>query len=292
MSSTQATTRPLPFGADHRTVHANGVDLCLETVGDPEDPTILLIHGAATGMDGWDDEFCIRLVEGGRFVIRYDHRDTGESVSYEPGAPGYNANDLAEDVVGLLDELDIENAHLVGVSMGGGIAQEVTVRFPERVSSLTLMATTPGGDDLPPPSDAFLEGVSNTAPDWSDRDAVVDHIVDSLRLYAGDNEFDTAAWRKRIDAGYDRVRNVASSQINHFVMGHGEAVRHRLGEISVPTLVIHGTDDPVFPIEHALALQREIPDTRLLELAGNAHLIQSDVWGEIVPAILENTARA
>jgi len=99
-------------------VHANGVDLCVETFGDPTDPAILLVMGSTASMDWWEDEFCARLAAGSRLVIRYDHRDTGRSVSYEPGAPPYTMRDLAADAVGLLDALDLASAHLVGMSMG------------------------------------------------------------------------------------------------------------------------------------------------------------------------------
>src|SRR3954470_12147256 len=100
-------------------VQANGVDLCVQSFGDPADPAILLIHGAATSMHGWEGEFCERLAAGPRFVIRYDHRDTGRSASYAPGAPPYSFRDLAADAVGLLDVFSLDRAHLVGRSMGG-----------------------------------------------------------------------------------------------------------------------------------------------------------------------------
>ncbi|HEX5498022.1 MAG TPA: hypothetical protein VFX03_02305, partial [Thermomicrobiales bacterium] len=97
----------LPIPSEERIVQANGVDLCVQTFGEPADPAILLIHGAATSMLGWDVEFCARLAAGSRFVIRYDQRDTGRSVSYPPGQPGYDAHDLADDVVGLLDAVGV-----------------------------------------------------------------------------------------------------------------------------------------------------------------------------------------
>jgi pimeloyl-ACP methyl ester carboxylesterase len=98
-------------------VHANGVPLCVETFGAAGDEPILLIMGAAASMDWWEDGFCERLAAGGRFVIRYDHRDTGRSITYEPGAPGYTGSDLVEDAVGVLDALGLPRAHVVGMSM-------------------------------------------------------------------------------------------------------------------------------------------------------------------------------
>jgi pimeloyl-ACP methyl ester carboxylesterase len=126
-----------------RMVKANGVELCVETFGDPGDPAVLLISGATGSMDWWEDEFCHRLACGERYVIRYDHRDTGRSASYPAGAPGYTGTDLVTDAVGLLDTLGVARAHLVGVSMGGGIAQQAALDHPDRVASLTLIANSP-----------------------------------------------------------------------------------------------------------------------------------------------------
>jgi pimeloyl-ACP methyl ester carboxylesterase len=130
-----------------RIVDVHGVDLCVDTAGDAADPAILLIGGMGASMDWWEDEFCQRLArgqgQGGRFVIRYDHRDTGRSVSYPAGAPGYTGADLAADVVGVLDAFGRRSAHLAGVSMGGALAQEVALAHPERVDSLVLMSTSP-----------------------------------------------------------------------------------------------------------------------------------------------------
>ena len=111
-----------PMEPIERIIRANGVDLCVQTFGDRTDPPILLIMGGASSMDWWEDAFCERLMAGCRFVIRYDHRDTGRSVSYQPGAAPYSLRDLAEDALGLLGAFGLESAHLVGMSMGGGSA--------------------------------------------------------------------------------------------------------------------------------------------------------------------------
>jgi pimeloyl-ACP methyl ester carboxylesterase len=115
---------------NQRMVQANGVDLCVETFGEAADPPILLIMGAAASMDWWPVGFCERLSAQSRYVIRYDLRDTGQSSSYEPGAPSYTSSDLVDDAIGLLDTLGIPAAHLVGMSMGGGIAQHLAFEHP------------------------------------------------------------------------------------------------------------------------------------------------------------------
>src|SRR5215216_7820662 len=257
-----------PIEANERIIRANGVGLCVQTFGDIADPPILLIMGGASSMDWWEDGLCERMMAGSRFVIRYDHRDTGRSVSYEPGAAPYSLRDLAEDAVGLLDALGLESAHLVGMSVGGWIGQLVALDHPDRVASLTLIGTSPGGSDLPPMSEEFLVHISGVGrPDWSDREAVIDHVIGLLRVFpGGSGHLDEATMRGLVGRDVDRTINVASSQMNHFAMDVGDPFRDRLDEIGAPTLVIHGTEDPVFPLGHALALQKEIASAHLLTL--------------------------
>ena len=144
----------------------NGIDLCVETLGDPADPSILLIMGSGASMDFWEDEFCERLRAGGRFVIRYDHRDTGQSVSYEPGRPAYTGDDLIADAIGVIEAVGLTRAHVVGMSMGGAIAQLAALDHPDRVASLTLIATSAGvGDeDLPGVADRMRPALAMPRP--------------------------------------------------------------------------------------------------------------------------------
>ena len=280
-------------------VEANGVELCVESFGDPADPALLLIMGAAASMLSWENEFCERLAAGPRFVIRYDHRDTGRSVSYTPGAPPYTFRDLVADAVGLLDTLRLAKAHFVGMSMGGAIAQIVALDHPERVSSLTLISTSPAapGDhdpDLPAMSeDARARFTELTEPDWSDRSAVIDYIVDLERACAGHSRpFAEPAMRDLAARIVDRTVNIASSMTSHLVMDGGDRWRDHLGEIRAPTLVIHGTEDPVLPYGNALSLVKEIPGARLLTLEQTGHELPPVVWDVVVPAILQHTSES
>jgi pimeloyl-ACP methyl ester carboxylesterase len=278
-------------------IQANGVDLCVETLGNPGDPAILLVHGAAASMLWWEDEFCERLAAGPRFVIRYDHRDTGRSVSYEPGAPPYTIRDLVADAVGILDALGLAGVHWVGMSMGGVIAQLAALDFPDRVTSLTLIGTTPAerrsdDADLPPmPEEARARFRAVGEPDWSDREAVIDHIVALERACASESRgFDDAGMRALATRAVDRTVSIESSMTNHFVMDGGERWRHRLGEIDAPTLVMHGTEDPVLPFGHAVALQKDIPAAKLIALEDTGHEVPRAVWDVVVAAILEQTS--
>jgi pimeloyl-ACP methyl ester carboxylesterase len=278
-----------------RMIEANGVELCTEPFGDPDHPPVLLIHGTGASMLWWEEGFCRRLADGGRFVIRYDHRDTGRSVTYEHGRPGYTGADQDADAVGVLDAYDLGAAHLVGVSAGGGIAQGVALDLPDRARSLTLISTTaavPIGRDLPPPTDQFGRFVSTARVDWSDHDSVIDYLVDYQRLLAGGRrEFDEEAARGLVRRDVERARDPAAVQ-NHDVLDRGEGPAASLSSIAATTLVIHGTADPMFPIEHGEALADEIPGATLLRLEGAGHGVYRADWEAIVPAILEHTAAA
>jgi pimeloyl-ACP methyl ester carboxylesterase len=129
-------------------VPVNGIELCIDTFGEPADPALLLIAGAAATMDFWDDEFCRRLAAAARFVVRYDHRDTGRSTSFPADDPPYSIVDLANDALGVLDALAVHRAHLVGFGLGAALARRIAAERPHRVRSLTLMAT--GADDAVP----------------------------------------------------------------------------------------------------------------------------------------------
>jgi pimeloyl-ACP methyl ester carboxylesterase len=276
-------------------VKANGVDLCVQSFGDRDDPPILLIAGGASSMLHWAEEFCERLAAGPRFVIRYDHRDTGRSTSYPPGAPGYAGHDLDEDAIGLLDAFEVAEAHIVGISMGGGIAQDLGIHHPDRVASLTLISTSPvgtGEDDpaLPPMSDeaaAEFGGVSE--PDWSDRAAVIEYLVAQERLCTSKSRPVAEEFiRDLAERTLDRAVSIASIN-NHFAVALGDSAQGHPASITAPTLVVHGTEDPAFPLPHGAFLAEAIPGARLLTLEQTGHELPPAVWDTVIPAILEHT---
>jgi pimeloyl-ACP methyl ester carboxylesterase len=280
-------------------VQANGVDLCVGTFGDPADPAILLIHGAGSSMLSWDEELCELLAAGRRFVIRYDSRDAGRSVTYEPGAPRYALPDLVADAVGLLDSFGLASAHIVGMSAGAAIAQLLALDHPDRVASLTLASSTPGipgeeARDLPGVSEELKASFAGEPPqpDWADRAAVIDYLVEAERPYAARSRpFDAAATRDLAGRVFDRSANIAASLTNPFIVDAGDPWRQRLGQVAAPTLVVHGTEDPLFPYGHALALAEEIPGADLLALEQTGHeYFPRATWDLVVPAILRHTS--
>ena len=274
-------------------MRVNEVDLCVETFGDPGDPPILLIMGSGASMDFWEDGFCRRLRDGGRFVIRYDHRDTGQSVAYAPGKPEYTGDDLVSDAAGVIEAVGLTSVHVVGMSMGGALAQLVALEHPARVRTLTLISTTAiaSGDDLPGIDDRLKAAFAVPRPDVADRPALLDYLTDFSAAHASAaRPFDRIGARALWERALGRARNVESMLGNHDLLAGGAASGHRLDEITVPTLIIHGTDDPLFPLEHGVALARAIPNADLLQLDDSGHELPRRTWDVVVPAILEHTS--
>jgi pimeloyl-ACP methyl ester carboxylesterase len=277
-----------------RMIETDGVELCTEAFGDPGAPPILLIMGMGGSMIWWEEEFCRMLADGGRFVIRYDHRDTGRSTAYEPGHPGYDGEDLISDAVAVLDAYELPAAHVVGLSMGGALAQVVALAFPGRVASLVLISTSPavpGVRGLSPTSKEYAGFIASAEVDWSNPSSVVRYVVDDWRALAGrDRPFDAAGTRELAATEVERARSFASAQ-NHALLSGDEPALRPLSSIQVPTLVIHGTADPLFPPDHGEALAEEIPNARLLTLEGAGHGLYRADWDVVVPAIVEHTGR-
>jgi pimeloyl-ACP methyl ester carboxylesterase len=277
-----------------RIVMANGVEICTEPFGDPSEPAVLLIMGLAGSMVWWDETFCTMLANHGRFVIRYDQRDTGRSVTYDVGRPGYTGADLVADAAGVLDGYAVPAAHVVGVSAGGALAQVLALDRPDRVRSLVLISTSSVlGDDrtpLPGPADELNRFWEAPPPDWADRGAVVDYLAAYQRVLAGGRRpFDERYARDIVRRDVERARRYPSVQ-NHELIDGAEP-RSGLSAIAAPTLVVHGTADPLFPVEHGEALASAIPDTRLLLLDGAGHGVEPADWEPLAAAIADHTAR-
>ena len=255
---------------------------------------MLLVMGLGGSMLWWPDGFCRLLAGCGRFVIRYDQRDTGRSTTYEAGHPGYTGRDLRADALALLDEYHLDAAHLVGVSAGGALVQLLALDFPSRVHSLVLISTSPairGDRRLPPPSAAFAEFVRSATVDWSDTDSVIEYIVSYARLLAGEERsFDEPEVRDLVRRDIERANDIAALQNHDLLEGGDDKPREELSSIEAATLVIHGTADPVFPFPHGEALASEIPRARLLVLEAAGHGVQRADWETVTQAIATHTA--
>ncbi|MED1013451.1 alpha/beta hydrolase [Bacillus mycoides] len=274
----------------------NEIDICTESFGNSADPAVLLIMGAMCSMVYWDEEFCQQLADTGRYVIRYDNRDVGRSTTYEPGSSHYTVVDMADDVVGVLDAYHIDEAHIVGMSLGGMIAQIVALRNPQRILSITLIASSIFGSDdnnrnLPPIDEKILAYHANGAKlNWSDEESVANYLVAGSALLCGSkHKFDEKRAYKQVEKEIKRANNLLS-MFNHSLLKGDDSYEGKLKGINIPTLVIHGTEDTVLPYEHGLALVNEIPHALLLPLEGSGHEIHCDDWDHIINAILNHTS--
>lgn len=275
----------------------DGVELCVQTFGRDADAALLLIAGGAQSMVWWETGFCRRLAAGGRHVVRYDHRDTGRSTASPAGHPTYSAEELADDPRKILHALGVPTAHVVGLSMGGGLAQVLAVRHPELVASLTLVSTSPAGPydgpPLPGPAPQMLAAFRDPdpEPDWDDRDAVLAYRVAVERPYVGSFGFDEARVRRLATLEVERTTDMAAAMTNHFLLGDAWPAGATVADIRAPALVLHGTTDPLFPLEHGRALARLLPTATLVELPGAGHgQPPPALWDLATSAILDRTA--
>ena len=275
------------------TVVVNDVALGIESFGYPDAPLILLVGG--TTMLSWPDELCERLAGGGRHVIRYDLRDSGESDTSDPQAPIYTLRDLGTDAAAVAQALGEGPAHLAGIGVGGMVAQVAVLDHPESFSALTLVGTRavapgPVDHDLPDHDEATMGRLfAREMPDWSDRAAVVDFAATGAQV-RGD---DPAAARRVAARIWDRAQGTAPEvqMANHLGLVFRSIDctprwRERLGEIAIPTLVVHGRHDPFFPVGNGEAIAREIPGARLLVLQDAAMALPDTAAEQVAAAML------
>jgi pimeloyl-ACP methyl ester carboxylesterase len=271
------------------TVTRGDVRLVVESQGDSDEATILLLAGTSCTRDWWPPTLCAQLAALGARVIRFDQRDTGASTTWPVGEPTYGLAELAADALAILDAVGAAEAHLVGFSQGGWVAQLLALDHPDRVASLTLVSTRstehgPADADLPEVDSGLLDVWATLAePDWSDSAAVVESYIDGERILAGES-FDEDAVRSMCEAAVARSTDARAAG-NHPSMRPGERWRERLGQLQVPTTVIHGTVDPLFPVGNARALAAEIPGAELHLLHGVGHELPAHAWGEFIDSV-------
>lgn len=283
-------------------VKANGLELCCETFGADNAEPLILIMGLAAQMTHWDDEFCAQLAEAGFRVIRFDNRDIGQSskisgfepvgaqaviqgaLAGKPVPPPYLLRDMAEDVIGLMDTLGIASAHIVGASMGGAIAQELALNAPQRVRSLTSIMATSGDPGLPPPTPEAMAVLMGLPP--KTRDEYIANFQRNWKVLRGPNfPADEAKDRSRAERAYDRGLSPAGvARQLHAIIASGSR-KPRLGALKVPTLVIHGSIDPLVPPECGKDVAATVPGAKLLMIPDMGHAIPIPTWPEIIGAI-------
>jgi pimeloyl-ACP methyl ester carboxylesterase len=281
------------------------IRLCYETFGDPSDPVCLLVMGLGFQMIAWHEQFCEALAARGLHVIRFDNRDAGRSTHLSDAlaptrrelatrrvrAPAYRLDDMANDAVGLLDQLGIERAHLVGVSMGAMISQTVAVHSPGRVLSLTSIMGATGSLRSGQPSPAIVPLVLRRQA--ADRAGYVRDGLDLLtRIGSPGYPPDEDERRELLERTFDRGVSAHSfgRQLGAIIASGNRT--GALRRITAPTLVVHGMADRLILPSGGRATARAINGAHLLILAGMGHDLPRELWPFLVAAIDANIARA
>jgi pimeloyl-ACP methyl ester carboxylesterase len=276
---------------EEKIIKTNNIELCTESFGNKDNPAILLIAGATVSMLYWDEEFCQRLADKGFYVIRYDNRDVGKSTYYETGTTPYDIVDLTDDAIAVLDGYKIKNAHFTGMSLGGLISQIASIKYPERVKTLTLMSTGPWGDSDPtiPEMDTRIldfHAKSGTI-DWTNEDNVVEYMTEGAALMSGKKAFDKKRCEQYVRDEFNRANNYIS-MFNHAALQGGEEYWNKLNEIKQPTLIIHGTDDLIWHFKHTNVLLNNIRDSKLITLEETGHELHFEDWNTIIDGIAKH----
>jgi pimeloyl-ACP methyl ester carboxylesterase len=283
---------------------ANGIEIEYETFGDPKSAPLLLIGGLGSQLLSWDEEFCEQLRDRGFFVIRYDNRDAGLSTKFEAAGepdllaafggnanPAYHLDALADDAVGVLNALGIDAAHVVGVSMGGFIAQLVAINHPDHVLSLTSIMSGPGGEDGVAPEPEGADVLMRIPPPT--REGRIEHGLWIRKTLKGSGDpFDEAMESRQVERAYDRSYYPVGTGRQLVAILAAEGRLAKLSRIKVPTLVIHGTDDVLVPVENGRRVANAVPGARLLEFEHMGHNLPERVWPQVFDAIEELTRQA
>ena len=289
-------------------VKANDIDIEYDTIGERAGRPLILIMGLASQLVNWPEQFCLKLAEKGHYVIRFDNRDVGLSTKIEEGGlpdltqaieayeqgqsvnSPYTLSDMAADTVGLMDALQIDRAHICGLSMGGMIAQILACEHPQRTRSIVSLSSSIGDPILPPATPEAMDAMMSTPP--RDRAAYLEDSAGVYRAFSsGSDKYDEELQKEISGYAYDRllypvgfIRQLAAI----WASGHR---KKSLAEVSIPTLVIHGTHDALVPVAHGHATADAIPEAKLLVVEGLGHgVAYPALWDEIVDAITEHTA--
>jgi pimeloyl-ACP methyl ester carboxylesterase len=276
------------------------IDIAFERFGDPGSSPLLLVMGLGTQMLGWPDGFCEALATRGVHVIRFDNRDIGLSTHLTDASPpdvraallgdtssaSYTLSDMAADVIGLLDALGLDSAHLVGASMGGMIAQTLAIEYPDRVRSLTSIMSTTGDPSVGQATQRALAAL--LSPPAATRAEAIERTVSIVRVIGSPGfELDEAELRWRTGIAYDRDHDPMGVARQLVAIAASRDRTVALQSVSVPTLVLHGVDDPLVNVSGGRATADAIPGAELVVFEGMGHNLPRELWGEIARRIGE-----
>lgn len=285
----------------------NGIRLCWDSFGDPAAPVILLVMGLATQMIAWNEAFCEQLAARGYRVVRFDNRDVGLSTRLagagvpdvqaalaavlrdEPIAAPYLLADMADDAIGLMDELGIARAHVVGASMGGAIGQMLAIRSPQRLLSLTSIMATSGAPGLPSPTPEAMAVLLKRAP--NDQAAYIESHLQTMRVLRGgdlpeEEALDVARATRHFERG-PSPDGAARQLVAILASGSRQGA---LAGVRVPTLVIHGDADPLVPLGCGVDVAETVEGAKLVVIEGMGHALSMWAWPRIIDAIAAHAA--
>src|ERR1700733_8877771 len=281
-----------------------GIKLCYERFGDQADPSMLLIMGLGTQMIGWPDEFCAQLAARGFHVVRFDNRDIGRSTRIHGAPPTprqlltrkidpvlYDLGDMAGDAAGLLRELEIAPAHIIGASMGGMIAQTLAARRPDAARSLVSIMSNTGNRWKGQPAFGIYRYLLRAGP--TDREGYIEHRTRVFEAIGSRGlPFDKDRVRDMVARSYDRGHDPAGPgrQLGAIIASGDRTAE--LGTISVPTLVIHGSKDRMVARSGGVATAKAIPGAQLMTVEGMGHDLPEAAWPQLVEAIARHAQAA
>lgn len=281
----------------------NNVSICYEAFGNPKNPCVILIMGITGQLISWPLELVEALAAQGFYVIRFDNRDVGLSSYYDHLAtpliseafaikqqggafhPPYTLNDMADDILTLMDGLGIAKAHLVGISMGGMIAQIFALAHKDRILSLTCIATSSGGDEntkLPPPKPEVMSCFFGPAPKVIDFETYFNSVFPLFKIYNHPEDVDEEKIRKFYEAAYLRAYHPEGNQRQLLAIMFAEPRGKKLQKVKVPSLVIHGDCDPMVSIEHGQHLAQCLPNSHLVILERMGHGLPEKYYRKFV----------
>lgn len=275
------------------TATVNGIELCYEASGSPDDPALVLINGLGSQMIRWPQGFKDLILEAGFYLIVFDNRDVGLTQKFADvtASPAYTVDDMADDVAALLDHLGIDAAHIVGQSMGGMIGQVLAIRHAQRVRSLASIMSAMGGEAVSPPDPEVWAIFSEPAA--KTREEAIEQDVRHRRLIAGPGfPFDEDAMRDLATRTYDRCYAPDGRVRQMFAIQAAPGRAEPLSRIDIPTVVIHGTADRLVPVSSGKRMADVVPGAELVLIEGMGHDLPRGAWEEIVGAIVRNTNRA
>lgn len=267
---------------------SGAIEIEYEGFGDPADPAMLLINGLGSQMTRWPTPFCERLAAAGLFVIRFDNRDVGLS-SWMEDAGAYDLMDMARDAAAVLDAVGKQAAHVVGISMGGMIGQEFAAAWPERTLSLVSIMSSSGNPDLPRPNMALLE---RPPVNPSDPGFIADAVERALAIASPAYPWPEGALAARARAEAERAFNPAGVARQLRAVGASGDRRAKLARITAPSVVLHGADDALVPVEAGRDTAANIPGAELRIIPGMGHDLPPALYDTFVSAILRAVERA